>query len=41
MKFDKGIMIDGIFFDIPMVSLKRTEPAPILEIQTMRRSGIR
>ncbi len=23
MKFDKGIMIDGIFFDIPMVSLKR------------------
>jgi len=24
MKFDKGIMIDGIFFDIPMVSLKRT-----------------
>lgn len=23
MKFDKGIMVDGIFFDIPMVSLKR------------------
>lgn len=24
MKFQKGIMVDGIFFDIPMVSLKRT-----------------
>lgn len=24
MKFKKGIMIDGIYFDIPMVSLKRT-----------------
>lgn len=23
MKFEKGIMVDGIFFDIPMVSLKR------------------
>lgn len=23
MKFEKGIKIDGIFFDIPMVSLKR------------------
>lgn len=23
MKFQKGIMVDGIFFDIPMVSLKR------------------
>lgn len=23
MKFGKGIMIDGIFFDIPMVSIKR------------------
>lgn len=24
MKFQKGILIDGIYFDIPMVSLKRT-----------------
>lgn len=24
MKFQKGIMIDGIFFDVPMVSLKRS-----------------
>ena len=24
MKFDKGIIIDGIHFDIPMLSLKRT-----------------
>lgn len=24
MKFGKGIKIDGIFFDVPMVSLKRT-----------------
>lgn len=24
MKFEKGIMVDGIFFDIPMVSLKRS-----------------
>lgn len=24
MKFDKGIKVDGIFFDIPMVSLKRS-----------------
>lgn len=24
MKFEKGIKVDGIFFDIPMVSLKRT-----------------
>lgn len=23
MKFEKGIMVDGTFFDIPMVSLKR------------------
>lgn len=23
MKFEKGIKVDGIFFDIPMVSLKR------------------
>lgn len=23
MKFEKGIMVDGIFFDIPMVSIKR------------------
>lgn len=23
MKFEKGIMVDGIYFDIPMVSLKR------------------
>lgn len=23
MKFEKGIMIDGIYFDIPMVSIKR------------------
>ena len=26
MKFQKGIMVDGIFFDIPMVSLKREAP---------------
>lgn len=24
MKFDRGISVDGIYFDIPMVSLKRT-----------------
>ena len=24
MKFEKGIKVDGIFFDVPMVSLKRT-----------------
>lgn len=24
MKFQKGIIVDGIFFDIPMVSLKRS-----------------
>lgn len=24
MKFEKGIIIDGIHFDIPMISLKRT-----------------
>lgn len=24
MKFDKGIIIDGIYFDVPLVSLKRT-----------------
>lgn len=24
MKFEKGIKVDGIFFDIPMVSLKRS-----------------
>lgn len=24
MKFDKGIIIDGIHFDVPLVSLKRT-----------------
>ena len=26
MKFEKGIMVDGEYFDIPMVSLKREAP---------------
>lgn len=24
MKFEKGIVVDGVYFDIPMISLKRT-----------------